>query len=159
MGLGMFWTIKSLKNKRNPLFYSCSRICFQRPVFELCKIWIKKEKMNSLQVQKSETSSKFPLNLKTQWPVTITGYLQGRKRAQILKLENCLLIIARKVPNHLPCGYSPQSIGPVAHRLWLYPKLRLMSKVWKIKFAFVQMLKFIPLLSRIDISFKEVVRA
>ena len=23
-------------------FYSCSRICFQRPVFELCKIWIKK---------------------------------------------------------------------------------------------------------------------
>ena len=28
--------------KRNPLFYSCSRICFQIPVFELCKIWIKK---------------------------------------------------------------------------------------------------------------------
>ena len=28
-------------------FYSCSRICFQRPVFELCKIWIKKLKNNS----------------------------------------------------------------------------------------------------------------
>ena len=29
-------------NKRNPLFYCCSRIRFQIPVFELCKIWIKK---------------------------------------------------------------------------------------------------------------------
>ena len=31
-----------MPNKRNPLFYCCSRIRFQIPVFELCKIWIKK---------------------------------------------------------------------------------------------------------------------
>ena len=29
-------------NKWNPLFYCSFRICFQIPVFELCKIWIKK---------------------------------------------------------------------------------------------------------------------
>ena len=33
---------RNIKNKRNPLFYCCSRIRFQIPVFELCKIWIKK---------------------------------------------------------------------------------------------------------------------
>ena len=34
-------------DRRNPLFYSCSRICFQRPVLEICKIWIKKFNNNS----------------------------------------------------------------------------------------------------------------
>ena len=40
MGSKIFLLI--LNHKRNPLFYCCSRICFQIPVFELCKIWIKK---------------------------------------------------------------------------------------------------------------------
>ena len=34
--------VPTIHNKQNPLFYCCSRIRFQIPVFELCKIWIKK---------------------------------------------------------------------------------------------------------------------
>ena len=40
--INKFFTSLSKYNKRNPLFYCCSRIRFQIPVFELCKIWIKK---------------------------------------------------------------------------------------------------------------------
>ena len=41
--LASFLSLQAIiKNKRNPLFYCCSRIRFQIPVFELCKIWIKK---------------------------------------------------------------------------------------------------------------------